>query len=91
MVEVGIHGSGKMDMTPIVLVPGLLCSAEVFTSQSAALWSCGSVTVASTLGEETMEGIASSILRDARRALRWPAFRWADMSAWKSCARRRKG
>ena len=52
-------------MTPIVLVPGLLCSAEVFASQIPALWSFGPVTVALTLGGETMEAIASSILRDA--------------------------
>jgi hypothetical protein len=45
-------------MTPIVLVPGLLCSAEVFGPQIAALWRYGPVTVASTLEGETMREIA---------------------------------
>lgn len=50
---------------PIVLVPGLLCSAEVFAPQVAALWPFGPVTVASTLKGETMDEIAAAILQDA--------------------------
>ena len=49
-------------MTPIVLVPGLLCSAEVFSPQIAALWPYGPVTIASTLGGGTMAEIAAAIL-----------------------------
>ncbi|MCX5515694.1 alpha/beta hydrolase [Kaistia algarum] len=52
-------------MVPIVLVPGLLCSAEVFTPQVAALWPHGPVTVASTMAGETMAEIAASILATA--------------------------
>lgn len=52
-------------MTPIVLVPGLLCSAEVFASQVPALWPYGPVTVASTLTGSTMAEIAASILATA--------------------------
>ncbi|AFL89954.1 putative hydrolase or acyltransferase of alpha/beta superfamily [Terriglobus roseus DSM 18391] len=52
-------------MTPIVLVPGLLCSAEVFGSQVEALWPYGPVTVASTLTGKTMGEIAASILENA--------------------------
>ena len=52
-------------MIPIVLVPGLLCSAEVFAPQIAALWPYGPVTVASTLVEETIPGMAASILASA--------------------------
>ena len=52
-------------MIPIVLVPGLLCSAEVFAPQIAALWPYGPVTVASTLVEEIIPGMAASILASA--------------------------
>jgi len=47
-------------MQPIVLVPGLLCSAEVFVPQVAALWPFGPVTVASTLEGKTMSEIAAN-------------------------------
>jgi pimeloyl-ACP methyl ester carboxylesterase len=52
-------------MTPIVLIPGLLCSAEVFARQVAALWPYGPVTVASTLKGRTMAEIAAAILEEA--------------------------
>ena len=42
-------------MQAIVLVPGLLCSAEAFAPQVAALWQFGPVTVASTLVGDTIE------------------------------------
>ncbi len=49
-------------MTPIVLVPGLLCSAEVFTPQVAALWPYGPVTMASTLTGDDVTQMAANIL-----------------------------
>ncbi|MFL6732634.1 MAG: alpha/beta fold hydrolase, partial [Sphingomicrobium sp.] len=52
-------------MTPVVLVPGLLCSSEIFAEQIPQLWRSGPVTVASTLGGERIEEAAASILRDA--------------------------
>lgn len=52
-------------MTPIVLVPGLLCSAEVFSPQITALWPYGPVTVASTLEGETIAQMAAAILAAA--------------------------
>lgn len=52
-------------MTPIVLVPGLLCSAEVFAPRAAALWPYGPVTIASTLTGETISEMASAILAAA--------------------------
>jgi pimeloyl-ACP methyl ester carboxylesterase len=52
-------------MIPIVLVPGLLCSAEVFAPQVAALWRYGPITVASTLEGKTMAEIAAAILATA--------------------------
>ena len=52
-------------MTPIVLVPGLLCTAEVFAPQVAALWPHGPITIASTLEGDTIAGMATAILDTA--------------------------
>lgn len=52
-------------MMPIVLIPGQLCTAEVFAPQVAALWPSGPVTVASTLTGETLAEMASAILQNA--------------------------
>jgi len=52
-------------VTPIVLVPGLLCSSEIFAAQIPALWPFGPVTIASTLEGDRIEDAAASILRDA--------------------------
>src|SRR5258707_12182037 len=55
----------KISMTPIVLVPGMLCSPEIFASQITALWPYGAVTVASTLEGETIAEMAAAILAAA--------------------------
>lgn len=52
-------------MIPVLLVPGLLCSSEIFAAQIPALWPLGPVTVASTLEGETIEDAAALILRNA--------------------------
>jgi pimeloyl-ACP methyl ester carboxylesterase len=52
-------------MLPIVLIPGLLCTAEVFAPQIAALWPYGPVTVASTLEGKTIPEMAAAILASA--------------------------
>lgn len=52
-------------MNPILLVPGLLCTAEVFAPQAIALWPYGPVMVASTLKGGSMHDIAAAILADA--------------------------
>ncbi len=52
-------------MTPILLVPGLLCSEEIFAPQLPALWPFGPVTIANTLAGETMAKIAAHILQSA--------------------------
>jgi pimeloyl-ACP methyl ester carboxylesterase len=52
-------------MTPILLIPGLLCSAEMFAHQIPALWPYGPITVASTLGGETIAEMAAAILEAA--------------------------
>jgi len=52
-------------VTPVVLVPGLLCSGEIFAYQVPALWPFGPVTVASTLHGAKITEVASAILSDA--------------------------
>jgi pimeloyl-ACP methyl ester carboxylesterase len=62
-------------MIPIVLVPGLLCTAELFAPQIPALWPYGPVTVASTLEGETLGDMAAAILAAAP-----PRFALAGLS-----------
>jgi pimeloyl-ACP methyl ester carboxylesterase len=52
-------------VTPILFVPGLLCSAEIFEVQAAALWPLGPTTVASTLEGDTVGEVAKRILETA--------------------------
>ncbi|WP_449470059.1 alpha/beta fold hydrolase [Sphingobium chungangianum] len=52
-------------MAPILFVPGLLCSAEIFAAQISALWPHGPITVASTLEGETVGEVARRILKTA--------------------------
>ena len=52
-------------MTPLVFIPGLLCMAELFTPQVAALWPYGPITIVSTLEGETIAQMASAILAQA--------------------------
>lgn len=51
--------------TPILLVPGLLCSARVFADQLPALWPYGPVTIANQLEGDSMASIARTILATA--------------------------
>jgi pimeloyl-ACP methyl ester carboxylesterase len=61
---------------PLVLVPGLLCSARLYAPQVAALWPHGPVTVADHRhGGDTMASIAAAILADAP-----PRFALAGLS-----------
>ena len=60
---------------PIVLVPGLNCSARLYAEQIPALWQYGPVTIADHRGDETMAGIARRILGDAP-----PRFALAGLS-----------
>lgn len=52
---------------PIVLIPGLACSARLYAPQLPALWQLGPVSVADHTAADTMEGIARSILDHAPR------------------------
>src|SRR4249920_4089053 len=60
---------------PLVLVPGLLCSARLYVPQIAALWPFGSVTVADHRRDSDMAAIAARILADAP-----PRFALAGLS-----------
>jgi len=60
---------------PLVLVPGLLCSARLYAPQVAALWPLGPVTVADHRRDADMEGIAARILENAP-----PRFALAGLS-----------
>lgn len=60
---------------PIVLVPGLLCTARLYSEQVAALWRYGPVTVADHTRDDSMDAIARRILGAAP-----PRFALAGLS-----------
>ena len=60
---------------PLILVPGLLCSARLYASQIAALWPFGPVTVADHRRDGDMDAIAARVLHDAP-----PRFALAGLS-----------
>jgi pimeloyl-ACP methyl ester carboxylesterase len=60
---------------PLVLVPGLLCSARLYTAQVTALWPHGQVTIADHRRDDDMAAIAARILADAP-----PRFALAGLS-----------
>ena len=60
---------------PVVLVPGLLCSARLYAPQVAALWPFGPVTVADHRRDDSMSAIATRILANAP-----PRFALAGLS-----------
>jgi pimeloyl-ACP methyl ester carboxylesterase len=60
---------------PLVLVPGLLCSARLYGSQIAGLWPFGQVTVADHRRDADMAAIAAAILAQAP-----PRFALAGLS-----------
>ena len=62
-------------MSPILFIPGLLCSAEIFGPQLNALWRLGPVMVASTLEASTIGDAAAKILETAP-----PRFSLAGLS-----------
>ena len=60
---------------PLVLVPGLLCSARLYAAQVAALWPFGRVAIADHRRDTDMAAIAARILADAP-----PRFALAGLS-----------
>jgi pimeloyl-ACP methyl ester carboxylesterase len=63
------------DALPIVLVPGLTCSARLYAEQIPALWQFGPVTVADHTRDDGMASIARRILAGAP-----PRFALAGLS-----------
>ncbi len=64
-----------MQSLPLVLVPGLTCTARLFGAQIAALWPYGQVAVADHRRDADMAAIAARILNDAP-----PRFALAGLS-----------
>lgn len=60
---------------PLVMVPGLLCSARLYASQVTALWPCGQVAIADHRRDSDMAAIAERILANAP-----PRFALAGLS-----------
>ena len=60
---------------PMVLIPGLNCSARLYAEQIPALWRFGPVQVADHTRDDSMDAIASRILADAP-----PRFALAGLS-----------
>ena len=60
---------------PLVLIPGLLCSARLYGQQVAALWRFGQVAVADHRRDSDMAAIAARILAEAP-----PRFALAGLS-----------
>ena len=60
---------------PLVLVPGLTCTARLYGPQIAALWPFGQVTVTDHRHDADMAAIAARILKDAP-----PRFALAGLS-----------
>jgi pimeloyl-ACP methyl ester carboxylesterase len=65
---------GNMPL-PVLLVPGLTCSARLWTPQVEALWRFGPVTVADHRRDDSMDAIARRLLSDAP-----PRFALAGLS-----------
>src|ERR1043165_4560188 len=63
------------DPLPILLIPGLTCSARLYGDQIPALWRFGPVTVAAHTRDDSMAAIARRILADAP-----PRFALAGLS-----------
>jgi pimeloyl-ACP methyl ester carboxylesterase len=63
------------EVMPVLLVPGLCCSARLYADQIPALWRFGPVQVADHTRHDSMAAIAAGILNDAP-----PRFALAGLS-----------
>ena len=63
------------DALPVVLIPGLTCTARLYTEQIPALWQFGPVMVADHRRDDSMAAIARRILAAAP-----PRFALAGLS-----------
>lgn len=64
------------EVMPVLLVPGLCCSARLYADQIPALWRFGPVQVADHTRHDSMAAIATGILNDAP-----PRFALAGLSS----------
>lgn len=67
--------NSSSDPLPVVLVPGLNCSAHLYAGQIPALWQFGPVTVADHRRDDSMAAMARRILANAP-----PRFALAGLS-----------
>jgi pimeloyl-ACP methyl ester carboxylesterase len=67
--------NGSAAGMPIVLIPGLTCTARLYAEQISALWPCGPVTVADHRRDDSVAAIARRILSAAP-----PRFALAGLS-----------
>jgi pimeloyl-ACP methyl ester carboxylesterase len=63
--EMPMRGPVIPPSVPIVLIPGLSCSARLYAAQIPALWRFGPVAVAAHTRDDTVAAIARRILDDA--------------------------
>jgi pimeloyl-ACP methyl ester carboxylesterase len=70
-----VNGMNDDESLPILLLPGLNCSARLYAAQIPVLWTLGSVTVADHRRDDTMSVVARRILDAAP-----PRFRLAGLS-----------
>jgi len=64
-VTLGVTEDMMPETLPILFVPGLNCSPRLYAAQMPALWAFGPVIVADHRRDDSMEAIATRILRDA--------------------------
>src|SRR5215510_4124051 len=60
-----LGGDTMSDPLPIVLVPGLNCSARLYAEQVTVLWGCGPVSIADHRRDDRVGAIAARILATA--------------------------
>src|SRR5271156_4087881 len=65
----------SLDDLPVILVPGLNCSARLYADQLPALWRFGPVTIADHTRDDSIPAIARRILEHAP-----PRFALAGLS-----------
>jgi pimeloyl-ACP methyl ester carboxylesterase len=76
---------------PIVLVPGLNCSARLYAEQIPALWRFGPVMVADHTRDTSIAAIARRILAAAPPLFALAGLSMGAISPLRSCGRRRSG
>ncbi len=76
-------------MTPLVLLPGMMCDAGLVSPQIAALSGAHAIHCAPVGGHEPMGALAAEVLAHAPYRFALWACRWAASWRWRCCGRRR--